>query len=194
MGGLGVLLDDGTVEVAVYVDLRHDRRSDISQVEATGLGAERRPTRCTLAVDCVCVISRRSLVSLGLSVLDGREVKDVEANTRIGSKDGVSTVNIGHGKGQKTASGGTNLGEVGGQGTILRDIPNSKKTGVSRGCAFDRRDKLVSGLVEDDVTRGVRRASGWGGLVEIKRALRVGDRLEALGARGVASDNGQRSA
>ena len=117
-----------------------------------------------------------------------------ESNTRIGSKDGVSTVNIGHGKGQKTASGGTNLGEVGGRGTILRDIPNSKETGVSRGCAFDRRDKLVSGLVEDDVTRGVRRASGWGGLVEIKRALRVGDRLEALGACGVTSDNRQRSA
>lgn len=54
----------------------------------------------------------RRLVTLILSVLEGREIENIETDAGVSSEDGVPSVDVGQGERKETARGSSDLGEI----------------------------------------------------------------------------------
>lgn len=154
---LGVLSDNGGLQVGVDVDLRDLRGSNIGDVEVAGLGAEARPAGRALPVDG----EPRGLASGNTIGGISGEIDNVNAETGIGGENRVLAADNGHGERQETTLGGLDGFEVLGKRAIGGDVPDGEDSGGGRD-TLDRRDELRVVFVEDNMADGasgaVRRA------------------------------------
>lgn len=163
---LGVLLDDGALEVVVDMHLRDGRGADVRQVEVARLLAEARPARRDLAVDR----DRRTAVIV-------LEVEDVEPEPRVRREDRVLARDDRHRERQQPILRRRDVLEVGRERPVRVHVPDREEAGRGRH-ALDGRDQLLAVLAEHDVARGAGGPCRGRRLVQAERAEGVRDRAQ----------------